>query len=105
MKPMEGVAGLLLLASACAAPPSDAFAAVAALAAERGRLEVRRIAPDDTEALAAVDALLEGGLEEQEAVLVAFLASRELQARLAELDVARGDFALYVAGANPTLSL
>lgn len=98
--------GLALLAS-CAQPPSDGFDDVAALAEQRLGQPASWARRDDqaAEREAAIDALLAHELSVDDAVRVALLSNRSLQARFEDLGVAEAERIQAGLLANPTLSV
>jgi cobalt-zinc-cadmium efflux system outer membrane protein len=92
--PVAAGARAALFRAGCASAPRDAgFDVAAALARERGGVELvwRRGGPEDAELDRRVAALLAEELDAERAVEIALLANRRLQATYAELGFAQAD--------------
>lgn len=93
MQPTIGLASTLLLAGCATVPREAGFPDVQKLVSERGvdRVHWNQGTPEDQAVAAAVDRLLKRELSAEEAVQVALLNNRSLQATYADLMVAQAD--------------
>lgn len=94
-----------LALAACAPSRMEAFEPVSAAVASRTghALEWRSPMMSDERIRAAVDELLAGELEQGEAIRIALLNNRRLQAAFDELGIARGELATATVLENPEL--
>ena len=98
--------GVLLLASACSVPSArDNADAASSLVAGRlpAPLEWRRDADADRAARERAEQLLAGGLEVDEAIAVALLASPVLQLAFEQLEISRAELIAATRPTNPVL--